>query len=921
MKVFYTNAQSIVNKMSEFEITISESKPDIVAITESWAHKNIADSELKLDGYQMYRKDRSDTKDGRGGGLLLYAKTSLASVACKKLDECCDFSSHLWCKIGSLHVGVVYRSPNSTEANNASLCNLFSKIEHKHCIIVGDFNFPDIYWRRSSAGAHGAQFLDSVQEHYLHQHVIIPTRGRNTLDLVLSSEESMVSEVQPVGTLGASDHVILEFTIFCSVSANESHELVPNFRKANIAGLREAIGSINWRMELNKNNIDDNWEHFKNLVSKHSSRFIPLMKRRSRNKPRWLTHKVKQAINKKKKLWQKYRKSSMDDDLITYRKQIIMCKREIRKAKMQYEQKVADQSKVNPKAFYNYSRSKLKTKDTVGSLTNGSQKLVNDDHEVAGILNEYFSSVFTCENDDLPEPQQRFTGSSHDLFTHMIVSKEEVCKLLQKLNPGKAPGPDGMYPSILKDLAEEISEPLSTLFMQSVREGKVPQDWRDANVMPIFKKGSKQEACNYRPISLTSVICKGLETLMKKKLVSHLSTNNLLNKSQHGFLQARSCLTNLLEFLEDVTKIVDEGDPVDIIYLDFQKAFDKVPHKRLISKLDAHGVSGFVLKWIESWLSNRRQRVVINGVSSDWMDVKSGVPQGSVLGPVLFLIYINDIDSAVDVMIKKFADDTKLYARVKTRDEANKIQESLHRTLMWGNDWQMLFNLSKCKVLHVGYNNSKYDYFMNGATLEKVTEEKDLGIYIDHTLKSSRQCSAAAAKANRTLGIIRRTFQSRTKSIILKLYTSLVRPHLEYAVQAWSPHLQKDIDILEKVQRRATKLVEGMQNLEYCDRLRKLGLTTLATRRKRGDLIQMFTIIHGYDNVQSDYFFQPRRHDYLRGSSLSLQKPRARLDVRKYSFSHRAISEWNRLPEEVVNANSINSFKNKLDAISVRELG
>ena len=502
----------------------------------------------------------------------------------------------------------------------------------------------------------------------------------------------------------------------------------------------------------------DQWVSFKEILSSECAKCIPTKRRRVSNRPLWLTREIKAAINKKKKLWKIFKRSQANKDLIAYKQQSKKCKSEIRKGKLQYEQKVAKQAKVNPKAFFRYTRSKMKTRDAVGVLIDENDALISTDGEIANMLNKYFGSVFTQEEMNMPPSQISFKGLDEEKLSVTEVSQEDVYKLLSNLNASKSPGPDKIYPYILKILAKELSEPICLIFNQSLIEGRVPSEWKDANVTPIFKKGNRQKPCNYRPISLTSVICKCLETILKRRITDHVNRNKLLKKTQHGFLESRSCLTNLLEFLEDVTSMIDDGDPVDVAYLDFQKAFDKVPHKRLLAKLSAHGIDGNVLSWIKSWLEDRRQRVVLNGVNSDWIKVISGVPQGSVLGPLLFLLYINDIDSSVNVRIKKFADDTKLYARVGSSEKVNQMQESLNNCFEWGNDWQMRFNLDKCKVLHLGYGNKRFNYSLNGTVLTEVQSEKDLGVLIDQTLKPSKQCSAAAAKANSILGIIRRTF-------------------------------------------------------------------------------------------------------------------------------------------------------------------
>jgi len=301
---------------------------------------------------------------------------------------------------------------------------------------------------------------------------------------------------------------------------------------------------------------------------------------------------------------------------------------------------------------------------------------------------------------------------------------------------------------------------------------------------------------------------------------------SLIKSSQHGFARNGSCLTNLLVFMEEVTNYIDRGYPVDVIYLDFQKAFDKVPHKRLLMKLAAHGIADNVLKWTENWLSNRKC-VVLNGCFSEWRDIVSGVPQGSVLGPLLFIIYINDIDDCVAGRILKFADDTKIYHMVYSEEDVRALQFDLCNLVEWSKEWQMLFNADKCKVIHTGYNNKLAEYHMNNVRLECVSEEKDLGVVTREDLKCEKQCSEAVKKANRMLGTIKRNFIDKSKETIIPLYKSLVRPHLEYRCQIWSPYYKKDTKLIEVVQRRATKLVAGMQDFNYNDRLKMLGLQQL----------------------------------------------------------------------------------------------
>ncbi|MCP3679103.1 MAG: reverse transcriptase family protein [Gammaproteobacteria bacterium] len=495
----------------------------------------------------------------------------------------------------------------------------------------------------------------------------------------------------------------------------------------------------------------------------------------------------------------------------------------------------------------------------------------------------------------------------------MIINENDVLKYLNKMKENKSPGPDRIYPKILKNVKNQIANPLTQIFNKSLQEKKVPTDWKLADVTPIFKKGDRKLPGNYRPISLTSVVCKLLESIIRDKIVKHLEHHNLIRDSQHGFRNKRSCLTNLLEFYNKLFHIHDQTKTLDIIYLDFQKAFDKVPHNKLLTKVKALGIIGNIYGWIENWLQGRKQRVVVNGETSSWVPVGSGVPQGSVLGPILFLIYINDIDIGISSPISKFADDTKIGRPVIDNKDRLNLQKDLDTISNWSEKWQMPFNINKCQLLLVGSANKKYKYKMMGNNIESVSQVRDLGVTITSNLKFSQQCNEVSLRANRMLGFIKRNFVFKSKDIIIPLYQSLVRPHLEYAVQFWSPHLQKDILKLETVQRRATKLIPSLRQKSYEERLRELNLFSLMKRRIRGQLIECFKFLKGYNNVDASNLLTLAPDLPTRGNSLKLKGKRVNLDSTKYFFTNAIVDKWNSLPENVIQSTSITSFKNNLD--------
>ena len=377
-------------------------------------------------------------------------------------------------------------------------------------------------------------------------------------------------------------------------------------------------------------------------------------------------------------------------------------------------------------------------------------------------------------------------------------------------------------------------------------------------------------------------------------------------------------MTNLLSTLEDLTSSLDEGFDVDILYLGYSKAFDTVPHKRLIAKLEAYGISGKILEWVRSFLSNRKQHVGVRHARSEWADVISGVPQGSVLGPILFVIYINDLPDIVSSTTKMFADDTKIYHKIDKNSNRGEetIQQDLNHLQEWSDTWLLRFNATKCKTMHMGTTNSRRDYHLGDQIIPKTDEEKDLGVIISSNCKPSMQCSKAAAKAMSSLGIIKRSFKYIDNNSFSILYKAYIRPHLEYCVQAWCPHLRKDINAMERIQRRATKMVPQLRHLTYENRMKSLGIISLENRRIRGDLIEAFKILKELDKVDpSDFFTLAQSTHATRGHQMKVYKPalKKNLNCRKYFFTMRVINHWNELPTDVVNAKTVNAFKNRLD--------
>lgn len=908
-----------MNKKEELELYLTQEKPDIVGITETWLYNEIEDSEISVEGYTVFRKDREKGDKSRGGGVMILAKNEL-NMSIREEIAVKNFPESIWCEIKRERVktliGVCYRPPSSLKINDDALFELVGKACRENVLIMGDFNWAELDWARPESLADTHPFVKCINDNFLFQVVTEGTRVKNIIDLVLVTEETMIENIRVGEPFGTSDHQIIRWDFLANKEINKLKNETFNYFKADYEAMREEVKMSNWEGLAKGVDVELDWSNLKVELTKLRNKFIPLNKTKC-SKSKWVTKMVTRRRRAKVKAWNKYVNSGKTADLYEkYKTKLRRAQKENEDAKRYYEQNLAANIKKDSKSFFAYIRSKQRTRDKVGPLKDGTGRIITEDQEAANMLNDYFSSVFTTEDCiHIPKPEKLFQNNIEEGLVGIEITEEMVSEKLEKINVNKCPGLDGIHPKMLLELKTYLVKPLTSIFKSSLEQGIVPLDWKEAGVVPLFKKGKRDDPKNYRPVSLTGVIGKIVESIIKDCMLEHLTQHSLFKDSQHGFTRGRSCLTNLIDFMEEVTGILDEGDPVDMVYLDFAKAFDKVPHQRLFKKLAAHGIDGKVSGWIKNWITGRRQKVGLNGNYSEWQKVISGVPQGSVLGPILFLIYINDLDVNIISKLSKFADDTKLCRASNSDKDVETLQNDLQRIYQWSLDWQMLFNIDKCVVIHAGNNNKQYNYKMGDKEIRKSTKERDLGIIVESSGKVTEQCITAAKKANIALGMIKRNINYKSKDVIIRFYKALVRPKLEYCVQAWCPYLKKDMDILERVQRRATKMIAGLRNVKYEDRLVVTGLLPLDKRRVRGDLIQVFKFINSIDKIDYRKLFNisEASRPKTRGHCQKLVKKRSRLELRKNFFSQRVVNTWNGLPQTVVDAESVNSFKNKLD--------
>ena len=558
---------------------VSAEEVDIVAITESWLDMSgkLFLPEVQLDGFNIFHKDRSGRK---GGGVVLYVKSTLQCCINSSIRVGDDNTESVWVDVtggrDKIVLGLIYRPPNeSMEVTSSLLQEIARACRYRQVCILGDFNFRNIDWGNITGDREAEEFLNVVQNNFLKQVIREPTRQGNILDLVLTKSENDISEVEVGGQLGNSDHNEIRFNVKWGGKFKGCNNVkVPDFRRADYTGLRNQLADVNWeaigvgeygsgqvRLGQDTDNllrggeeravVNESYLAFVHQLIRGQEQHIPYRKvRSSRNDPRWMTYRIKHLIGLKRGLYKRIRDGE-ETLRCRYNELARTIKKTIRGAKRDYEIRVANNAKQDPKGFFQLYRTK--TKENVGPIKLETGEVVGDSREMSKLFNDYFLSVFTHENIlDVPAGEIIFQGREEQKLRDIVIDAGIVRKELDRLKSSKSPGVDEIYPRILKECKEVLSSPLANVFRESVDNGIVPDLWKQANVVPIFKKGDRAIMTNYRPISLTSVVGKMLESIIASNIREHLETYKLINDSQHGFSKGKSTLTNLLSFYRKV---------------------------------------------------------------------------------------------------------------------------------------------------------------------------------------------------------------------------------------------------------------------------------------------------------------------------------------------------------------------------------
>ena len=684
------------------------------------------EAEFNINGYNLFGCNIG-RKPYRG--IIMYVDNKL-SVS--QVDILPNFSEYLVLNIKDsakylLTICAIYRSPSSRINNDVCMFELLSELNKQYpntLLCFEDFNYCKINWfdwsckcgERSS----DSRFIKCLRDNFLSQHVLFPTRVRGTqtphvLDLILSNND-LFSEVINLSPLGKSDHSVLH--CICNLHfKNITFDGKLNFNKGNYHDMRKHLK--NKLSELchcdsndNQFDIESEWISFKNTLMSSAKVFIPAtVNMAGKRKPNWIypvNKDTKALIKRKHRLWTRFQETRDVKVHADFKKIRNLVRKETRKTATNYQSNIAHSCKKNPKKFWQFINSKSKTVKSIGNIVVndlfGDSTIFENDLDKANAFNEYFISV--CASVPIQAVNNLTQIMPCNSMDELMFSEDTVLSKLNKLKTHTSPGPDLIHPKILYEMRDIVSPYLCIIYQQSLIQGYLPTDWKSSFVTVIHKKGKKSFVGNYRPISLTSICCKIFESIIKDNIVYYFKSNNLFSKFQYGFINGRSVLIQLLKVLDDWTSSIDNGDQVDIVYTDFEKAFDRISHKHLISKLLSYGINDKLVAWISSFLCDRTQCVKINGVYSGKNIVPSGVPQGSVLGPLLFVVFINDLpDVCSDFSsLFLFADDAKLYRTLQCDTDYLMLQDCCQFISVWAQQWCMNLNVDKCKVLSITAN-------------------------------------------------------------------------------------------------------------------------------------------------------------------------------------------------------------------------
>lgn len=935
-------------------------------LVETHLNEEMFDAEIHIPGYTPYRSDRINRIKG---GVIIYLKDYLAGSTdvifkyCNRTVEC--IAIH----IKSLNMVIVglYRPPDCTSSLfnpvlkklEEVLDSLPSPVPEIH--MMGDFNFPFVKWKIEEGinigTIHSGGLTDEqiqfknlaafAEKYLLCQLIDEPTRENNVLDLCYTNFQEAYHNIS-IHKSSFSDHnvIMMDTKYICEENSNkhdETPENITGFKRLNFfdekvdwSKIKSELKDITWEQELVSLSVNDMTAYICDTVLKICTKFTPetsKVTRQRKNKiPKYNRYLMRRRTRINHRL-EKLPPSPQREKLVSERYEIEQkIRNRYREKRKAQEAKATAAIKTNSKFFFSYANSLSRIRTEIGPLISNVGKYITSPKSICETFKVQYESVFTQPKQEkkVTNPWDFFKETQDSDLCNIDFNESDIIDALKELSNCAAPGPDNFPAIVLKTCSEELAKPLYLLLRKSLTTGTVPDALKEAIISPIFKGGSicKGKAKNYRPIALTSHIMKVFEKVIRKKIVKYFDERNSFNVNQHGFRAGRSCLSQLLGHYDYILSQLEQGKNVDVIYLDFAKAFDKVDHGILLHKLRDMGIKGQLGVWIHSFLTDRYQYVAVNRSKSSKSSVISGVPQGSVLGPLLFVVHIGDIDSeTLSSFVSLFADDTRAAAGIKDEECHRKLQLDLNTIYKWAEQNNMKFNDSKFEKITYGRNEALKDIpyiAADGSNIQASNEVKDLGVTMSDNASFKTHITKLSSKASQLTSWVLRTFITREKYVMLMLWKTLILSRLEGCSPLWNPMMTGDILSLENVQRSYTRHVHGMNNLDYWERLKSLKLYSLQRRRERYDILYVWKILEQIvPNVSSVSNRQVQLIDDIggrRGRLCKIPNPakNAALSTKTLvtnSFTIRATKLFNVLPKCIreISGCELDTFKEALD--------
>ena len=871
LNIYYQNVRGLRTKTNMFHHNLLCDEWDVIGIVESWLIDGIRDCELFDSRYSVFRRDREYSQTGQkmGGGVALATRVELNAI---EIPHWRSEAEDLWISIpinniSKLHVCCVYLpgGPKHSYLLDVFILQLNNIMQNCNSddtfLLLGDFNLPDISWEyinndsfltpASFTSPISVDFVDALNLQGLYQFNNVSNQLGRILDLILCSKNM-------VTVLPCDNPLVVEDTHHKAI--NISLSLIPDmplqnlqkkkvfiFQKGDYRAINEKLATYNWKSIFSNHKINDAvalfYDIFNDLINIH----VPTKYVWPAKYPPWYNSALIKICKEKQKYHKKYKLHGNPTDYKTFSLLRSRLKNLSHTNYTSYFKGIENEILNSSKRFWSYVKFKKAASSVPNQLTY-QNKTANNGEDICNLFSEYFASVFV-PNTSLPENHPVNVPGPADI-QGVQINVNVLENIIKELDTSKGAGPDGIPPLFIKACCKSIVLPLALLFSKSIQEGVFPLHWKKANITPVHKSGPKNDANNYRPISILCAFGKIFERIIYIQLFE--ATKLHICPEQHGFFTGRSTVTNLTLFTHDIIKFMEEGSQTDAIYTDYSKAFDKVDHTILINKLLKMGIHGDLLRWLVSYVSNRSQSVVIGGYRSDWVEVTSGVPQGSLLGPLLFLIYINDIrECFLYSKILLYADDMKIYARVSSHDDCSLIQEDLNRLTEYCRDNKLLLNIKKCISITFSRKrqNIVVNYKLNDVDLVRNTTVKDLGVTLDTKLTFETHIDQITSKALRMLGFVIRTCKEFHNPHTLKsLYYSYVRSHLEYASQVWNPQYKKYVMRLERIQNKFLRYLNFKTNtpfISHTETSAQHGIESLSWRRACADQMLLYKITLG----------------------------------------------------------------------------